>query len=387
MDYSYLLPFCTTAKQTELVEACQAEGSPTGAGRILSRDPSNCRQDIRNLKAKAAKSGVSPAEGVNHPTPEGFAVKGVSTLYNKDGDVSAQWIKTTADSERQAAAMEAMILAMKEDLEPYPPVECVGVGNELLANQYTLTDFHLGMYAWHEESGEDWDLKKAEALLIAWFQKAIHLAPNASTGIFAQLGDFMHWDGMQAMTPEHGNLLDADTRFQKVIRCCIRVIRQIMTMLLEKHQHVHVVMASGNHDPASSAWLREMMAAMYDHETRATIDTSPSLYYCYQHGKTTLAYHHGHKRNPSNISESIAAMFKDQIFGSKHVYAHMGHKHQDEVKETPLMRIEQHRCLPPKDAYAAGGGWLSGRDAKVITYHKEHGEVSRLIISPEMVGD
>jgi hypothetical protein len=49
------------------------------------------------------------------------------------------------------------------------------------------------------------------------------------------------------------------------------------------------------------------------------------------------------------------------------------------------MQIEQHRTLAPKDAYASSGGWMSGRDAKVITYHKERGEVSRLTISPEMV--
>jgi hypothetical protein len=387
MDYSYLLPFCTTAKQTELVEACQAAGSPTKAAKALGLDDSNCRRSIRHLKTRAAKSGVSPAEGVNHPTPEGFAVKGVSTLYNKDGDVSAQWVKTTADSERQAAAMEAMILAMKEDLEPYPRTTYKGVSCDRLANQYLITDFHLGMYAWGEESGEDWDLKKAENLLVRWFERAINLAPDASIGIFAQLGDFLHWDGMEAMTPMHGNLLDADTRFQKVIRVCIRVIRRVITMLLEKHVKVHVIQAVGNHDPASSAWLRELLSAMYSDEPRITVDTSPDCYYCYQHGNTTLMYHHGHKRTPANISEVLAAKFKDAVFGSKNVYAHMGHRHHNEVKESALMQIEQHRTLAPKDAYASSGGYMSGRDAKVITYDKEHGEVSRLIISPEMIGD
>ena len=49
------------------------------------------------------------------------------------------------------------------------------------------------------------------------------------------------------------------------------------------------------------------------------------------------------------------------------------------------MVVEQHRTLAAKDAYAARGGWFSGRSANVITYHKQYGEVSRQSISPEML--
>ena len=49
------------------------------------------------------------------------------------------------------------------------------------------------------------------------------------------------------------------------------------------------------------------------------------------------------------------------------------------------MIVEQHRTLAPGDAYSARGGWLSGRDAKVITYHRKFGEVSRLTINSDML--
>ena len=49
------------------------------------------------------------------------------------------------------------------------------------------------------------------------------------------------------------------------------------------------------------------------------------------------------------------------------------------------MIIEQHRTLAAKDAYASRGGWSSGRDSKVITYHKEFGEVGRLTINIDML--
>ena len=76
------------------------------------------------------------------------------------------------------------------------------------------------------------------------------------------------------------------------------------------------------------------------------------------------------------------------MFGrTKYAYAHTGHLHHLDVKEDSLMIVEQHRTLAANDAYGARGGYLSGRDAKVITYAKEYGEVSRLTINSDMLKD
>jgi len=156
-------------------------------------------------------------------------------------------------------------------------------------------------------------------------------------------------------------------------------------MLLEKHQHVHIVMASGNHDPASSAWLREMLAAMYEHEPRVSVDNSPSLYYAYEWGKTMLGFHHGHRRGVKDVDAVLVGMFREMYGRCSKAYAHVGHLHSNEVKSTNLMEVERHETLAAPDAHAAGGGWLSGRSAKVITYSKRGGEVSRITLSAEAV--
>ncbi len=185
------------------------------------------------------------------------------------------------------------------------------------------------------------------------------------------------------MTPAHKHVLDADSRLQKVIRVVIRTIRRVIDMLLQKHQDV--VMASGNHDPASSAWLREMLAAMYENEPRISVDNSPMLYYAYEWGKTLLLYHHGHKRGVAQVDATLAGIFREQYGRSAYAYAHVGHLHSDEGRKSSLMYVERHETLAAPDAYAAGGGWLSGRSAKRITYHREWGEVARDTIRPEMV--
>ena len=47
--------------------------------------------------------------------------------------------------------------------------------------------------------------------------------------------------------------------------------------------------------------------------------------------------------------------------------------------------VEQVRTLAANDAYAAGGGYLSGRDMKLIVMHSEHGEVARTTCGIDML--
>jgi hypothetical protein len=190
---------------------------------------------------------------------------------------------------------------------------------------------------------------------------------------------------MDAVTPTSKHLLDADTRFQKLVRVAIRAIRRVIGLLLDKHQRVHVLMAEGNHDMASSIWLREWLRAIYENEPRVHVDVSPDPYYCVEHGKTALFFHHGHKKRPAQIDTVFAAKFREVFGRTEHAYAHMGHLHHIDVKETNLMLVEQHRTLAAPDAHASRGGWLSGRDAQVITYSRRFGEVGRVRVSAKML--
>lgn len=326
-----------------------------------------------------------PARGDQFEVPDGQVIKGVSALVDSEGREIIKWIKTKED-DGQLAAFREMVDELKADLPRITPTKGPDHGSADLLNLFPLLDAHLGMMAWREETLDaDYDIKIAERLILDWFSAAIAMSPNAGTAVFAQLGDLLHYDSLESVTPTHHHVLDADSRFSKMVRVAIRLVRQIISMLLDKHQRVHVVMASANHDPASSAWLREMLAVMYEDEPRLSVDNSPSEYYAYEFGQTALFFHHGHKRKAENIDSVFAAMFREMFGRCAHSYSHTGHLHEDGVVETNLMRNERHRTLAPKDAYAAGGGWRSKRDAKVITYHKEFGEVSRITLSPQMV--
>lgn len=314
-----------------------------------------------------------------------LAITGTSTLEDSEGNIKLKWVKRNQDKEEILKALKSVVNALKDDIEPTQPISKPKTqNNKNICNQYTLTDYHLGMMSWADETGDDWDLKIAEEVLIKFFKTAIEQSPNAETAIFAQIGDFLHWDGLDAVTPANKHILDADTRFTKLVRVAIRVIRSIIEMLLKKYKKVTVIMAEGNHDPASSVWLREMLSSFYSNEPRLFIDTNPDPYYCVTFGKCCLFYHHGHKRGIKNIEPVFVGKYKKEFGNSKYVYGHIGHLHHLK-EETNLMTIEQHRTLAAKDAYASRGGYLSGRDAKVITYHKKYGEVGRNIINIDML--
>lgn len=386
MDYLALLEYCNTDLQRKLIRELVNNNSKEGAFRAVGKDRRWCQRTIKDVQARAAIAGYSPAHDWTRPVPPTHVAKGVSTLYNGDGQVAAQWVKADLRKEAQDEAIRATIEALKETIPKAKAIPGPQVVAPDLLNLYVITDYHIGMYAWGEETrGDDWSTDIAEDLLVRWFGAAIAQSPKAEVGVLAQLGDLLHVDSLDSVTPTSRHLLDADTRYQRVVRVVIRALRRVVSMLLMKHERVIIIMAEGNHDLASSAWLREVFSAFYEHEPRVTVDTSPDPYYCVEHGDTALFFHHGHLKKFEGVDKVFTAKFRDVFGRTKHAFAHMGHYHHRKEIESPLMVVRQHRTLAASDAYASRGGWISGREASVITYSKSHGEVGSVTISPAMV--
>jgi len=373
-----------TDRQKEYIDAVNKAGSIIGASRLLNTPRSSVQDALKRVKRKAAVQGYAPDNDMRVVVPDPFVVRGTSTLY-KDGVAKIQWVKTRLDDSKNQQAMLEAIEAMKEEIPRLSFMTAPPLGNDNLCNCYVITDYHMGMLAWDEEAGENWDIKIAEDLIVRWFKQAIAQSPDSNYAVFAQLSDFLHFDGMDAVTPASKHLLDVDSRFSKLVRSAIRVLRIVIDMLLAKHQQVHIIMADANHDPVSQIWLREWFSVLYENEPRITVDKSPNPYNAYEFGNTALFFHHGHKRNVANVSNVFASQFREMYGRTKYAYAHLGHLHHLDVKENNLMIVEQHRTLAANDAYGARGGYLSGRDAKVITYDRRFGEVSRLTINSDML--
>lgn len=318
--------------------------------------------------------------------PEGFLTKGVSSYHGEDGEVRGFWLKTNVDEERRFRLVQAAVEEACTKIEAQEPIAApTGPQFDSLLNQYTFTDYHMGMLAWWREGGSDWDLQIAENVLWRSFMNMIMAAPAARVGLLAQLGDFLHTDGLLPLTPTSHNVLDADSRFQKIVQVTIRILRRIVNYMLTKHDEVIVLHAEGNHDMVSSIWLQQMFAALYENEPRCKVIDSPLPYYAHQHGKCMIGFHHGHLKKLAELPTLFAAQFAEMWGSTTKRYVHTGHRHHAEEKEHPGMLVVQHPTLASRDAHAARGGWYAERAAQSFTYHREFGQVARNIVTPEMV--
>lgn len=320
---------------------------------------------------------------VTDNVPDGHFIKGLSTLVDESGRTRAQWIKTRIDEDKFRAMTEAACRAAAEKIPKVAKVAAPKTTDEDLATLYTLTDCHVGMLAWGRETGEPWDLVIAEKVLSDTLIRMVDAAPASALGIVNQLGDFLHFDSMAPVTPTSGHILDADSRYQKVVEVAVRILRRVVEHALTKHREVRVYMHEGNHDMTGSIWLRVLFAALYERNPRVKVERSPLPYVAYQHGTTLLGFHHGHMSKKASLPLLFAAKFPKMWGETTKRYIHVGHQHHVDEKEHPGVKVIQHPTLSASDAYAARGGWISERQATQITYHKLRGEHSRAIFLPE----
>lgn len=369
--------------EEELLEAIRVVneyGSVAEAARRL-----NIARPTLQHRYAAAKDRLAQREEVDSRAPEGHLVKGVSTLYGADGVVKAQWVKTNIDHQARLDALKEVIDALKADLPKAEPVPAPSIVADYLCNLYTFTDYHLGMLAWHREGGEDWDLEIAETIISSAMISMIRQSPVAHTAVVNIQGDFLHTDGKVPVTPAHGHVLDADSRYPKIRKAAIRIIRRLVRDCLECHQNVHLVIAEGNHDEEGTGWLSDMMAVVYENEPRLTVDNSALPFYCHQWGTVMLGIHHGHKVKNESLPLLFAAQFPEIWGATKRREIHCGHRHHRDEKEYNGVTVVQHPTLAARDAYAARGGWIADRAAWAITYHRDYGAVGRVMVTPEMV--
>jgi len=374
-----------TPKQAAYIDAINKHKGIRPAARALGVNNDTVRDALKQAEKKAAIHGYSPQHDMSKTVPEPFVVKGVSTFYNKEGKPAGQWVKSSLDLDKREQIVRDAVSSLMKETPRLAPLEAPAHYSETLCNVFTLTDVHVGAYAWHKETGADWDLTIAERTVVAAVEHLVLACPAASTAVIAQLGDFLHQDGLAAVTPTSGHHLDSDSRFSKVVGVAIRILRRVIDVALQRHQRVVVLMAEGNHDIASSVWLRHMFGLLYENEPRVSVIDSELPYYVHQHGKTMLCWHHGHLKKLEQLPLLFAAQFPEVWGSTKYRVVHTGHLHHKHEKEHSGITVIQHPTIAARDAYAARGGWIADREMTAITYSAKFGPVARATVRPEML--
>ena len=379
-----LYQYCTP-RQRETLEAIDRLGSARAASIELGMNIGGASETYIAVKRKAAKKGYAPEHDFTRPVPDGYVAKGVSTYYNAEGKPAGQWVKASLSHQALVDAMREAVDGFKDAILPASIVAAPQACEEHLCNLYTFTDYHLGMLAWHKEGGSDWSIAIAEKTILAALVQMVNQSPNAHTAVLNIQGDFLHTDGKTPVTPASKHVLDADSRFPKIRRSAIRIIRSLVAISLQRHQEVRLIIAEGNHDEESAGWLSDLFAVHYEEDPRVTVNDSVLPFYVFEWGSTMLGIHHGHKVKNESLPLLFAAQFPQSWGRTIRREIHCGHRHHRDEKEYNGVTVVQHPTLAARDAYAARGGWIADRAAWAITYHKKYGAVGRVMITTEML--
>ena len=339
--------------------------------------------NIQQYWNKTCQEGRKPEDAVILPDPKKIAK--VSTLYDQEGRVTQQWVSERPEDATREALWKECAKAFADSLPRAPVVAAPDCVSTALMAAYPIGDLHLGMYAWAEEAGDDYDLAIAEKLLLGAIGNLVQSIPPCEKAVIASMGDFQHYDSQVPETPEHKNTLDADSRFAKMVRVSIHCIRHAINIALSRHQEVRVILESGNHDPYSTAFLTESLVAIYENEPRVVVDASPRPFHYVEFGANLIGTHHGDGVKMADLP-LIMATDRPEAWGrTKYRTWWTGHIHKDAVVDINGVRVESFRVLPPTDAWAYGRGYRSQRSLTAIAYHERYGETARYTVNPAML--
>lgn len=363
-------------------ENAAAEGNVLGMIKKLAEKYGISRWTVRDILASRGRVNKDAFEGLEDPS---HLIKGKSILYDAEGKIKLQWVKT--DKKMDTEAMRSIVADICADVPALPPTAPPPkkFRNADLLTVYPMGDPHFGLYSWAEETGQDFDLTIAEEDLCDAMRRLVDSAPPSEEALIINLGDFFEADNMQGETMRSKNKLDTDTRWLKVLRTGVRALITCIQAALVKHQRVTVICAIGNHDDHSSMFLMTIFSHLFEKDKRVNIIDAPTIKHYFHWESVLIGVHHGHTITMKDLVKQMPYDRPAEFNASKHRYWWTGHIHQDRKIEDQGVLVESARTLAARNAWAASNGYRSGRDAKAVVYHKDFGEIERHTVSVEML--
>ena len=376
--------YATEIELEALESARNNGGSATKAGIELGKSRSTIKGYIKRIESKAKKSGYIPDNGMSEPFDSSLLhVK--STVHVKDGEVKQYWARLQPDLIKYEKARKQALLDFVKDLPKIKPTKYTKKPAKDLLACYPLGDPHIGMMAWGEESGQDWDLKIATKAFTGVFHRLVNSTPSCEQAVIFNLGDYFHVDNMRGMTERGGHSQDTDGRFAKMKRVGYKIMRMMIEHALEHHKKVRVINSIGNHDDTGAIDMAIALAEIYSDEPRLTVDTAPTPFHYVRFGDNIIGSHHGHTTKIDKLPLVMATDRAKDWGETKNRYWYTGHIHHDSMKEFSGCKVESFRTLAAKDAYATWHGYRAGQDSKAIVIHKEYGEIERHTVNLGMI--
>jgi hypothetical protein len=263
-----------------------------------------------------------------------------------------------------------------------PPVDPEAVMLEL-----ALMDPHIGMLAWGEEVGEDYDLGIASKVYVETAQKLLRLHKMYEVErILLVLGnDMFHVDTIlnKVASTTAGTPQDFDTRLPKMFttarRAAVEIIDAARTIA-----PVDVMIVPGNHDQHTMYRLGEVLSAWYRADKYVRVLNEPTMRKYYAYGKNLIGFTHdpttGRKHDPLPLI--MANEVPDLWAGSEYREIHCGHLHATSLTEMQGVRLRTLPALTATDEWHKNNGYSHHRAATALAFRHAGGLVGLHEVTP-----
>lgn len=336
--------------------------------------------------ARKSPPAAPPKKALVSPIPDGHEVRGVSTLFDEDGQIRGQWLKTRLRTTTDPFDfLDAVTRHVRDHVPAQPVIHRAPLAYDVDAlNAFVWGDPHIGLLSHARETGENFDLKIACRELRRSADLLVQRAPVAGHAMFVDVGDLWHAQDDAQRTPRGQNKLDVDGRKAKILDEGLSTVQYMLDRLLATHDHVTAVFVLGNHDPDMAIYTRVFMAALYRNEPRITILDNASPWIYHRFGQNLFLMNHGDtKVKPQELGELMLADRPQDAGECRHRVALTGHVHHKNVQEFRWGRWESFNSLCAADFWHHASGYRSERLVECITYHSRFGERSRVRLTRE----
>lgn len=285
-------------------------------------------------------------------------------------------VKAWLERNETSKAKEVIELFKNELGKIRGPVQKRNSGGKYLY-EISIPDLHLSKMAWAKETGHgDYDIKIAADL---YRQAVADLISRVDLDTVEKVllpvgNDFFNSEGLTGMTTA-GTRQDDDSRWPKSFQVGCSLITDVITELSKK-VNVDVVIVAGNHDYERDFYLGEYLKAWYRENEAVAIDNAPTNRKYVKFGSNLIMFTHGNEEKQADLPLLMATECK-YFSECKYRTAHLGHLHQDWLREYKGVKVRVLPSLCPPDAWHAKKGYVGNtQSAMGFLYCPKYGEIS-----------
>jgi len=279
---------------------------------------------------------------------------------------------------RARDAIDDMLLEAKKYAPKYQKIKYAPCKEGLLY-EIAIPDIHFGRLTWHEESGQDFDIKIAEHIVKETLNKLLQYSLNFEIEkILLPLGNDFFNVNSKANTTVKGTAQQEDTRWQKTFRAGRKLAVDMIDACMSIAP-VDVLIVPGNHDEERLFYLGDALDCWYHNAEDVNINNKAVNRKYYSFGKVLLGFTHGDaevtKKLPNLMQFEVPKLWGDSVYREWHT----GDKHHKmdmvlEVEEQIGVVIRVLRSLVPADAWTFTHGFVgSQRAAEAFLWHPDNG--------------